>query len=130
MEPFFAKYRSVLPYLVEQGERPDKERLQSPQDREKFDDATKCILCGACTSSCPSFWARGEYIGPAMMVQAHRFIFDSRDGARQQRLQIMADRMGIWRCRSVFNCVDACPREINITRIIAEIKNAILTSSL
>jgi succinate dehydrogenase / fumarate reductase iron-sulfur subunit len=130
MEPFFAKYRSVLPYLVEQGERPDKERLQSPQDREKFDDATKCILCGACTSSCPSFWARGEYIGPAMMVQAHRFIFDSRDGARQQRLQIMADGMGVWRCRSVFNCVDACPREINITRIIAEIKNAILTSSL
>ncbi|MHA2621203.1 MAG: succinate dehydrogenase iron-sulfur subunit [bacterium JZ-2024 1] len=128
-EPFFARYRSILPYLVERDEPPQKERYQSPQDRQKFDDSTKCILCGACTSSCPSFWARGEYIGPAMMVQAHRFIFDSRDGAREQRLRRMADTMGLWRCRSIFNCVEACPREINITRAIAEIKNELLKSS-
>jgi succinate dehydrogenase / fumarate reductase iron-sulfur subunit len=130
VEPFFAKYRSIMPYLVERDDRPEKERIQSPEDRDKFDDATKCILCGACTSSCPSFWARGEYIGPAMIVQSHRFIFDSRDGAREARLQIMANGMGVWRCRSVFNCVEACPREIDITRAISEVKNTILTSSL
>lgn len=129
IEPFFARYRSIMPYLVERDEPPQKERYQSPLDRQKFDDSTKCILCGACTSSCPSFWARGEYIGPAMIVQAHRFIFDSRDGARELRLRRMADTMGLWRCRSIFNCVEACPREINITRAIAEIKNELLKSS-
>lgn len=129
MEPFFAKYRSIMPYLVEPDERPDKERYQSPQDREKFDDTTKCILCGACTSSCPSFWARDEYIGPAMIVQAHRFIFDSRDSAHRERLRIMANTMGVWRCRSIFNCVEACPRGINIRKAIVEVTRAIAKSA-
>ena len=125
MEPFFAKYRAVTPYLVETGPRPEKERPQSPQQRERFDDTTKCILCGACTTSCPSFWADPNYIGPAAIVQAHRFLFDSRDQGKEERLQVMNDREGVWRCRTVFNCVEACPRGINVTRAIGEVKQAL-----
>lgn len=127
MEPFFAKYRAIRPYLINDNEPPaNAERLQSIEDRERFDDTTKCILCAACTTSCPSFWANGQYVGPAAIVQAHRFIFDSRDMARHERLQIMNDTMGVWRCRTVFNCVEACPREINITKAIGDVKKAIL----
>jgi succinate dehydrogenase / fumarate reductase iron-sulfur subunit len=127
MEPFFARYRAVKPYLINDNQPPaDRERLQSIEDRERFDDTTKCILCAACTTSCPSFWANGEYVGPAAIVQAHRFIFDSRDMALHERLEIMNDTMGVWRCRTVFNCVEACPREIDITKAIGEVKKAIL----
>ncbi len=129
MEPFFEKYRSIMPYLVNNDPPPGKERLQSPEERARFDDTTKCILCAACTTSCPSFWANKNYIGPAAIVQAHRFIFDSRDQAWAERLRILADRDGVWRCRSVFNCVEACPREINIKRAIAEVQEAIITGS-
>ena len=125
MTGFFAKYRSVMPYLVENSARPDKERLQSPEDREKFDDTTKCILCGACTTSCPSFWSNPDYVGPAAIVQAHRFIFDSRDQGKKKRLEILNTHDGVWRCRTVFNCVEACPRGINVTRAIGEVKQAI-----
>lgn len=126
MEPFFEKYRSVLPFLVNNDPPPPGERLQSPKDREVFDDTTKCILCAACTTSCPSFWANEKYVGPAAIVQAHRFIFDSRDQAVQERLEILNERDGVWRCRTVFNCVEACPREIDVTRAIGEVKKAIL----
>ena len=125
MGPFFEKYRSVQPYLIEKGEAPAKERLQSPEQRERFDDTTKCILCGACTTSCPSFWADHDYVGPASIVQAHRFLFDSRDQGKEERLAILNGREGVWRCRTVFNCVEACPRGINVTRAIGEVKQAI-----
>jgi succinate dehydrogenase / fumarate reductase iron-sulfur subunit len=126
MEPFFAKYRSVKPYLIN-DETPQKgERLQSPEERARFDDTTKCILCGACTTSCPSFWADPNYVGPAAIVQAHRFIFDSRDRGGEDRLNILNDREGVWRCRTVFNCVDACPRDIDVTGAIADVKRALL----
>ena len=125
MDDFFAKYRSVMPYLVANDEPPaDAERLQTQADRERYDDTTKCILCGACTSSCPSFWAQKSYVGPAAIVNAHRFIFDSRDDGGSERLEILADQDGVWRCRTVFNCVDACPRGINITRAILEVSGA------
>lgn len=126
MEPFFEKYRSVMPFLVNEDAPPPRERLQSPEDRALFDDTTKCILCAACTTSCPSFWANEKYTGPAAIVQAHRFIFDSRDQATQERLEILNERDGVWRCRTVFNCVEACPREIDVTRAIGEVKKAIL----
>ncbi len=127
MEPFFARYRAIKPYLINDNQPPaDRERLQSVEDRERFDDTTKCILCACCTTSCPSFWANGEYVGPAAIVQAHRFIFDSRDMALHERLEIMNDTMGVWRCRTVFNCVECCPREIDITKAIGEVKKAIL----
>ncbi len=126
MEGFFAKYRSVRPFLVNDDPAPDRERRQSPKQRSVFDDTTKCILCGACTSSCPSFWARPGYVGPAAIVNAHRFIFDSRDEGAEERLEILSDRDGVWRCRTIFNCVDACPRGINITRAILEVSGAIV----
>jgi succinate dehydrogenase / fumarate reductase iron-sulfur subunit len=125
MEPFFAKYRSVLPYFVNDADPGERERLQSPEDRARYDDTTKCILCAACTTSCPSFWANSEYVGPAAIVQAHRFIFDSRDQIGGERLKVMADAMGVWRCRTAFNCVEACPRGIDVTRAIKEVQIAI-----
>jgi succinate dehydrogenase / fumarate reductase, iron-sulfur subunit len=127
MEPFFGQFRSVMPYLMADDEPPaDRERLQSPKDRERYDDTTKCILCAACTSSCPSFWAQPGYVGPAAIVNAHRFIFDSRDHHADERLEILADEDGVWRCRTIFNCTDACPRGINITRAILEVSGAIV----
>ena len=126
MEGFFQKYRSVQPFLVTQTREPERERRQSPEQRARYDDTTKCILCAACTSSCPSFWAQGSYVGPAAIVNAHRFIFDSRDEGGDERLEILADRDGVWRCRTIFNCVDACPRGINITRAILEVSAAIV----
>lgn len=126
MEGFFEKYRSVLPFQIDDGHPPVGERLQSPQDRERYDDTTKCILCAACTTSCPSFWAQPSYVGPAAIVNAHRFIFDTRDTGTEERLEILADADGVWRCRTTFNCVDACPRGIDITRAILEVSGAIV----
>ncbi|MFJ8883178.1 succinate dehydrogenase iron-sulfur subunit [Streptomyces sp. NPDC102402] len=127
MDPFFQAYRDVMPFLVTKGNEPTRERLQSPEDRERFDDTTKCILCAACTSSCPVFWNDGQYFGPAAIVNAHRFIFDSRDEAGEQRLEILNDRDGVWRCRTTFNCTDACPRGIEVTKAIQEVKRALIT---
>jgi succinate dehydrogenase / fumarate reductase iron-sulfur subunit len=129
MEGFFAKFRSVMPFLVNDTPAPPRERLQSPEERARYDDTTKCILCAACTTACPSFWARPSYIGPAAIVNAHRFIFDSRDEAADARLEVLAERDGVWRCRTVFNCVDACPRGINVTRAILEVSRATVERS-
>ena len=126
MEPFFAQYRSVLPFFINDARPPERERFQSVEDRERFDDTTKCILCAACTTSCPSFWANEDFVGPAAIVNAHRFIFDSRDDAAGERLERLNDREGVWRCRTIFNCTEACPREIKITKAIGEVKKAIL----
>jgi len=130
MEPFWAHYRSVKPFFINEAPSPEQERLQSPEQRARFDDSTKCILCAACTTACPSFWADGEYVGPAAIVQAHRFIFDSRDSAADQRLEILGEQMGVWRCRTIFNCTVACPRDIKITQAIGEVKRAIATGQL
>jgi succinate dehydrogenase / fumarate reductase iron-sulfur subunit len=125
MEPFFDHYRAVIPYFINDEPAPDRERLQSSTDRERFDQATKCILCAACTTACPSFWGNGTYVGPAALVQAHRFIFDSRDRAKRRRLAILGEENGVWRCRTIFNCTLACPRDIPVTQLIAEVKKEI-----
>jgi succinate dehydrogenase / fumarate reductase iron-sulfur subunit len=129
MEAFFGKYRSIKPYLMPDGAAPAEERRQSPAQRERFDDTTKCILCGACTTSCPAFWSNPDYVGPAALVQAHRFLFDSRDASFEERLQLLGSRDGVWRCRTIYNCTDACPREIEVTRAIGEVKKALLLKS-
>ena len=127
MDPFFQAYRDVMPFLITKDtNEPTRERLQSAEDRARFDDTTKCILCAACTSSCPVFWNDGQYFGPAAIVNAHRFIFDSRDEAGEQRLEILNDRDGVWRCRTTFNCTDACPRGIEVTKAIQEVKRALI----
>ena len=130
MEPFFEHYRSVMPYFVNDEPEPSKERLQSIEERERFDDTTKCILCAACTTSCPSFWTNEQYVGPAAIVNAHRFIFDSRDKAGAERLRILNDQFGVYRCHTIFNCTVACPRDIQVTQAIGEIKKAIATGKL
>jgi succinate dehydrogenase iron-sulfur subunit len=127
MEPFFDSFRQVQPFLMASSKPKDgKERLQSAEERARFDDTTKCILCAACTSSCPVFWTDGQYFGPAAIVNAHRFIFDSRDEGAQVRMDILNDQEGVWRCRTTFNCTDACPRGIQVTQAIAEVKQAIM----
>jgi succinate dehydrogenase / fumarate reductase iron-sulfur subunit len=126
MEPFFAQYRAVLPFLINTDDPGYSERLQSQEDRERFDDTTKCILCAACTTSCPIYWGNDSYVGPASIVNAHRFIFDSRDQGSAQRLDILNEKSGVWRCRTAFNCSEACPRGIKVTRAIEEVKRAIL----
>lgn len=127
MDPFFAHYRSVLPFLITDEPAPanGKERLQTPEERERFDDTTKCILCAACTAACPSFWANQQYVGPAAIVNAHRFIYDSRDQGALERLVVLDQRDGVWRCRTAFSCTEACPRAIQITKAIAEVKQAL-----
>ena len=125
MNPFYQAYRDIKPFLIA-SDNPEKERLQSAENRERFDDTTKCILCAACTTSCPVFWTDGQYFGPAAIVNAHRFIFDSRDEAAELRLDILNDKEGVWRCRTTFNCTEACPRGIEVTKAIAEVKQAIL----
>ncbi len=126
MEPFMAAYRKVKPFLITTGQEPTRERLQSAEDRAKFDDTTKCILCAACTTSCPVFWTDEQYFGPAAIVNAHRFIFDSRDDGGDQRLQILNQSEGAWRCRTTFNCTDACPRGIQVTTAIQQVKRAMM----
>ena len=127
MEPFFKAFRDVMPFLVTDGRhQPTKEWIQSAEDRAVFDETTKCILCACCTTSCPVFWTDGQYFGPAAIVAAHRFIFDSRDTAAAQRLEILNDKEGVWRCRTTFNCTDACPRGIEVTKAIQEVKRALI----
>lgn len=131
MDPFFDHYKSVLPYFINDEIPADgKEHLQSPAQRERFDDTTKCILCAACTTSCPSFWSNTEYVGPAAIVNAHRFVFDSRDLGAARRLEKLNEQFGVWRCRTAFNCTEACPREIKVTQAIAEVKQALITGKL
>ncbi len=132
MEPFFAGYRAVKPWLITSPDdhEPARERIQSQEERERFDDTTKCILCAACTTSCPIYWADDGYVGPAAIVNAHRFIFDSRDQGANERLQILAEKSGVFKCRTVFNCTDACPRGIKVTKAIQEVKRAALFGSV
>ncbi len=126
MDPFLEGYKSVLPFLINDSGEPDKERRQSAEERARFDDTTKCILCAACTTSCPIFWGDEGYIGPAAIVNAHRFIFDSRDEAGRERLKILSEKTGVFRCRTTFNCTEACPRGIQVTKAIQEVKRSIL----
>ncbi|MFO7545585.1 MAG: succinate dehydrogenase iron-sulfur subunit [Trueperaceae bacterium] len=126
MEPFIDSYKAVLPYFINDDPEPPRERLQSIEDREIFDATTKCILCAACTTSCPVFWTNGRYIGPAAIVNAHRFIFDSRDQGTDARLQALNGVNGLWRCRTAYNCTEACPRGIPVTQAIEEVKRELL----
>ena len=132
MEPFFDNYKKMKPYLINDSPLPEngRERLQSPEQRARFDEATKCILCAACTTSCPSFWASDQYFGPAAFIAAHRFVFDSRDEGASQRLQVLAETDGTVRCHTAYNCTEACPREIQVTKAIGELKMAMMTGKI
>ena len=126
MDQFFASYKAIKPYLIADDPPSHGERLQSAAQRERYDDTTKCILCAACTTACPITWTNKDFVGPAAIVNAHRFIFDSRDTGTTERLRILNTQSGVWRCRTIFNCTDACPRDIQITTAIEEVKRALL----
>ncbi|HWH31539.1 MAG TPA: succinate dehydrogenase iron-sulfur subunit [Egibacteraceae bacterium] len=126
MDAFFESYKSVLPFLINDEPTGDKERLQSQEDRERFDDTTKCILCASCTTSCPIYWPDNSYVGPASIVNAHRFIFDSRDRGAAERLDKLAGADGVWKCRTTFNCTNACPRDIDVTTAIQQVKRELI----
>jgi succinate dehydrogenase / fumarate reductase iron-sulfur subunit len=131
MEPFFASYRLVKPFLIASDQPPaGRERLQSPEDLERIDDTSKCIMCAACTTACPITWTNQDFVGPAAIVQAHRFIYDTRDEGADQRLDVLNDKSGVWRCRTIFNCTDACPRGIKITRAIEQVKRTLLVGQV
>jgi succinate dehydrogenase iron-sulfur subunit len=129
MTQFFDSYKSIKPYLIADDESEHEERRQSPEQRARFEDTTKCILCACCTSSCPITWTNEQYVGPAAIVNAHRFIFDSRDQGGEQRLQILNSKSGVWRCRTIFNCTEVCPRDIHVTQAIEEVKRALVFDS-
>jgi succinate dehydrogenase / fumarate reductase iron-sulfur subunit len=130
LDPFFAKLKEVKPYLINYTHPPAQERRQSPEERKVIDEAVNCILCGACTSSCPSYWYNEDYLGPAALYKAFRYIFDSRDEGKYERLHLLNDKQGLWRCHTIFNCVEACPKSLNPTQAIAELKKEIVKAAL
>ncbi len=125
-DAFWTKYQEVMPYLVNDEAPPDRERLQSPREHEMIEESTRCILCGACSHACPTSWANDSYLGPAALLKAYRFIFDSRDHAGKERLSKVTSDHGIWKCYTAYNCVEACPKDIDITWHITRLKKASL----
>ena len=122
MKPFFEKNEKVLPYLINDEPPPDRERLQSPEDHHRILQSITCIMCASCTSSCPSYWADREYLGPSALLKAYRFILDTRDRASDERLRRIAHGHGLWRCHSIYNCVEVCPKEVDVTGHISRLK--------
>ncbi len=124
---FFEQYERVRPWLVNDEPTAGRERLQSPQEREQLDELYECILCGCCTSACPSWWWNPEkYLGPAALLQARRFLVDSRDRAGSERLAALEDPFSLFRCRSIGNCADVCPKGLNPMREIGRIRRDLL----
>jgi succinate dehydrogenase / fumarate reductase iron-sulfur subunit len=131
MTQFFDHYHSVKPYLINHDPVPQTERLQSPEQRAKLDGLYECILCGACTTSCPSFWwTPDKFVGPAGLLQAYRFIADSRDQATDERLDDLNDPYRLFRCHNIMNCVEVCPKGLNPSQAISEIRDMILKKSV
>jgi len=123
MSQFFKQYESIKPYLINNDPSPEKERLQSPEDREELNGLYECILCACCTTACPSFWWNPDkFVGPAGLLYAYRFLADSRDQATSERLDDLEDPYRLFRCHSIMNCVDVCPKGLNPTKAIGKIK--------
>lgn len=127
MKQFYAQYKKAKPYLLNDQEIPQKERLQSPADRAKLDGLYECILCACCSSSCPSYWWNPDkFIGPAGLLWSYRFIADSRDTQKKERLDAMKDPYSIFRCRTIMDCVTVCPKNLNPTKAIRKIRTEML----
>jgi len=123
MTQFFKQYLSIKPYLVNDDPLPERERLQSPEDREELNGLYECILCACCTTACPSFWWNPDkFVGPAGLLAAYRFIADTRDQATNERLDNLEDPYRLFRCHTIMNCVDVCPKGLNPTKAIGKIK--------
>ena len=130
MTKFYEQYEKVTPYLINKEPPPEKERLQSPEDREKLDGLYECILCACCSTSCPSFWWNPDkFIGPAGLLASYRFLADTRDTATDQRLDALDDPFSVFRCRGIMNCVAVCPKGLNPTRAIGKIRSMLISRS-
>jgi succinate dehydrogenase / fumarate reductase iron-sulfur subunit len=127
MTQFFNQYHSVKPYLINHDAPPERERLQSPAEREELNGLYECILCACCSTSCPSFWWNPDkYVGPAGLLQAYRFIADTRDQATGERLDNLDDPYRLFRCHTIMNCTDACPKNLNPAQAIGKIKEMLV----
>ena len=127
MTQFFKQYHSIKPFLINDAAPPEKERLQSPEERDELNGLYECILCACCSTSCPSFWWNPDkFVGPAGLLQAYRFIADSRDQATSERLDNLEDPYRLFRCHTIMNCVDVCPKGLNPTRAIGKIKDLMI----
>jgi len=127
MAQFFKQYHSVKPYLVNNEPVPEKERLQTPAERDELNGLYECILCACCSTSCPSFWWNPDkFVGPAGLLQAYRFLADTRDQATNERLDNLEDPYRLFRCHSIMNCVDVCPKGLNPTKAIGKIKDLLV----
>ncbi len=127
MSHFFDQYHSIKPFLVNDSPPPERERLQSPAEREQLDGLYECILCACCSTACPSFWWNPDkFVGPAGLLQAYRFLADSRDTATGERLDNLNDPYRLFRCHTIMNCVDVCPKGLNPTRAIGKIKELLV----
>ena len=131
MAQFYKQYEKIKPYLIADTETPAKERLQSPEDREKLDGLYECILCACCSTACPSFWWNPDkFVGPSGLLQAYRFLIDSRDTHTEERLADLDDAYSVFRCRGIMNCVDVCPKGLNPTKAIGHIRSMLLKSGV
>ena len=127
MTQFFKQYHSIKPYVINNDPPPERERLQSPEDREELNGLYECILCACCSTSCPSFWWNPDkFVGPAGLLQAYRFIADTRDQATSERLDNLEDPYRLFRCHTIMNCVDVCPKNLNPTKAINKIKEILV----
>jgi succinate dehydrogenase / fumarate reductase iron-sulfur subunit len=128
---FYAQHAAIEPWLQTTSPTPEKEWLQTPQDRGKIDGLYECILCACCSTSCPSYWWNGDrYLGPAVLLQAYRWLIDSRDEAAGERLDNVEDPFRLYRCHTIMNCAKACPKGLNPAKAIAEIKNMLIARQL
>ncbi|MCP3675591.1 MAG: succinate dehydrogenase iron-sulfur subunit [Gammaproteobacteria bacterium] len=127
MEMFFAQYEKIKPYLINNEQTPEKERIQTPEERAELDGLYECILCACCSTSCPSFWWNPDkFVGPSGLLQSYRFLADSRDNAEKERLDDLDDAFSVFRCRGIMNCIDACPKGLNPTQAIGKVREKLL----
>ncbi|AVV33717.1 MAG: succinate dehydrogenase iron-sulfur subunit [Cobetia sp.] len=130
MSIFYKQYERIQPYLLNDTPAPAIERLQSPEDRDKLDGLYECILCACCSTACPSFWWNPDkFVGPSGLLQAYRFLADSRDTATKERLSELDDPFAVFRCRGIMNCVAVCPKGLNPTRAIGKIRELLLANA-
>ena len=131
LDGLYRQYKSIEPWLKSNSKSEKTEIFQSKEDRKKLDGAYECIMCACCSTSCPSYWWNGDkYLGPAVLLQAYRWIVDSRDEEREARLRKVADELKLYRCHTILNCTSACPKGLNPAKAIAEIKKMLATTSL
>lgn len=130
MDPFWTAYERIKPYLINPETAPERERHQSAKDRKHIDEMLDCILCASCYSSCPMVWSDSEFLGPAAFLKAYRFVGDSRDQGQRERIKAVGHENGVWRCHTVFNCTEACPKKINVTWSIEALKRRSIVNRL